>query len=207
MRSFISIGDNCKVRHQIDNYGFAKSSYYKKNSYYFDWLMWGGINGLCYYIENDFQVNLEDFSVIQNKGRFAPYHILSNHVFLHDFGGRGWCTDLEDAENYFREGFDASISKYRHLAEKTLLKLKSKSELYLVFYGEIEACEFDNLVSLHQMKYGREIKLVNVLEKNQNELKGKNVITRYVDDSLSQKKGTNLEWQGDDDQWFFALDF
>lgn len=167
----------------------------------------GGVNGFCYYIDNDFKLDYSDFDILENKGRFAPYHKKSGHVFLHDFGSGFWLTDQSEAEVRFRENFEQTFSKYQHLAQKTLAKILNEEDLFFVFYGEIELSEFHKLERIYNVKIGKDIRLVNVLEKGQKQLMYKNIITRYVNDSTSSKKGTSQEWQGDDEQWLLALDF
>ncbi|GGP50313.1 hypothetical protein [Shewanella saliphila] len=209
MKKFISVGDNCKVRYQIDKYGFAKLPDYKKNSFFFDWLMWGGLNGFYYFVENDFKLKFEHFNIVENKGKFAPSHIFSNHVFLHDFGVSGWVNDRKSAESNFLKNCDDTINKYEYLAEKTQLAFKNERDLYLVFYGVVDIEEFNRLVILYESKYGRKLELVNILEiaQKEKEQEHPNIITRYVDDSISFKSGTSQEWQGDDEQWYSALNF
>mgnify|MGYP006279012737 CR=1 FL=1 len=51
----------------------------------------GGSRGVIWSIENDFQLERDEFEIffIENQNSYKPRHKPSGFCFLHDFGGGG----------------------------------------------------------------------------------------------------------------------
>jgi hypothetical protein len=88
--SLVSIGSACRSRHQIDKFLFKIKSNYQAESYYFDWLMMGGLNGVINVLRRGFEIAPSMISLHNSGSKFIPMDTLSGHTFLHDFGCGWW---------------------------------------------------------------------------------------------------------------------
>ena len=89
----ISLGSYCRTRYQIERFftTFIALEQITYPTYFWDWLCMGGSRGVIWSIENDFQLERDEFEIffIENQNSYKPRHKPSGFCFLHDFGGGG----------------------------------------------------------------------------------------------------------------------
>ncbi|MFA7431358.1 MAG: hypothetical protein WCZ23_14465 [Rhodospirillaceae bacterium] len=180
---------------------------YSPSSFFFDYLMDGGLGGVIDIISRDFTITKEDIDILESKGKFIPREKSSGFIFLHHFGTlHQWWNSHEECILAIRNSLDESLAKFSHLGAKTQQLLSGGQRVGLVFAGQEPGERFRQLQELLQSKYGRDHLIVNVLERGQeHSVDDGSVLNLFVDDALSPKKGTPQAWQGWDDTWFAAL--
>jgi hypothetical protein len=199
----ISIGSNCRVRYQIDNYMTKLYPDYIQQSFFFDWLMNGGLTGVIDILNRDFVMNKDDIKISEISGNFIPSHKSSKFVFLHDFGARNKAFEnYKDAKAALDSAINDSLTKYKYLGEKTKDILGSNLSVGLVYFGSSSNDDFKNIHSTLKLKYGKQFQIINILDKNNKPTATDGtVLNLFVDDSFGPQVGTNEEWQGCDESW------
>ena len=204
---YLSLGNSCRTRFQIDRHSRIISPNYKPGFYFFDRLMAGNLPGVINLIERDFVLREGDLEVYELNGRYRPRDRQSGMVFLHDFGSHGdfWDSHTE-CIIAMTKGMEASLALYDRLRVATISLLKSKGNVILIYHGPASAEDFSYLKKLLKYKYGRNFRIVNILEAGQPPTAHRrSAVTRYVRDSESHKRGGPAEWEGCDDSWARAM--
>ncbi len=207
MKTLVSIGANCRVRYQIDQFLKKNDRQTEINWYFFDRLTGGNLEGVINIIERDFVLRPEDICVVEKKGKFAPGDKRSGFLFFHDFGIKHkFSESYAECESALLSEFEKSIRKYTHLGKKTKELLMSNQEVCLLFYGRSTEELFECLRKVLRHKFNKEFMIVNVLDRKET-LTGRidSVPTVFVDEENSPKLGTPQEWEGWDESWEAAF--
>ena len=205
----ISIGSNCRVRYQIDNYMTKLYPSYIKETFFFDYLMNGGLTGVIDILNRDFFMDEDDIEISQIAGGFVPIHKSSKFVFLHDFGARNKAFEnYKDARAALDSAIALSLTKYEYLGAKTKDILSSNLSIGLVYFGAASRDTFKNIHSTLKFKYGKQFQIINVLDEKKNlpTVTDGTTLNLFVDDSRGPKVGTNDEWEGCDESWNHAFE-
>jgi hypothetical protein len=207
MKTLVSIGANCRVRYQIDQFLQKNGRKDEISWHVFDRLMGGNLEGAINIIERDFIMLPEDIYIAEHEGKFVPGDRNSNFLFFHDFGIKHKFSDSrEECESALALAFDASMRKYRYLGRKTAELLGSEKEVCLLFYGRSTEASFMRLRDVLRRKFGKEIMIVNVLDREDGpDGTIASVTTVFVDEDKSPKRGTPHEWEGWDESWEAAF--
>ena len=201
----ISIGGACRTRYQIDSFCKKNINDYVSESYYFDWLMMGGIQGVNNVISRGFEISPPNIVLFEAGGKFIPQDKISGHTFLHDFGGGWWEGDYKKALSRLNENMEQTIHKYEYLGRKTDAILKSDCEVGLIYHGQCLDSSLNDLLKIIFHRYGRYIPVINIKESNQEASSVDGIHTAFVDDNNSPKLGHTNEWEGWDESWYAAL--
>lgn len=204
--NIISIGSSCRSRFQIERY--LKNLYPDIGypSFFWDWLYYGGADGVIWTLENDFLLNPLAFDIIANNhsGKFQLRHSPSQLVFLHDFGEHETeAAALQALEGKWCEVFE----KYAFLAARTKKLLCSKiMPLMFVYQGSLRLDQVSRLSELLGIGSGANI-LVNVLQVGERcDVKGGDgFMPFHVDDEASGKSSDHW-WEGCDASWNKGFD-
>ena len=201
----ISIGGACRTRNQIDNFMKKTIKDYVGESYYFDWLMMGGVQGVANVISRGFEIYPSMIDLYKARDKFIPHDKMSGHTFLHDFGNGWWEGDYEKALARLNENMDQTIQKYDYLGKKTDAILKSDCSVALVYYGTSSDSNWNNLLHTLFNRYKKEIPVINLIELDKKAPSVNGIYTAFVDDTNSPKRGQPKEWEGWDESWYQAL--
>ena len=201
----ISIGKACRTRYQIDKFLTKIKPSYEAESFYFDWLMMGGVSGVTNVFFRGFSINPETIKLSEHNGQYLPKDMESGHVFMHDFGFRGWETDYQIALNRLQENMADSVKKYRYLGQKTEALLKSETSVALVYQGSASEEAWEKLLRTLFDRYKKAIPIVNAIELDQTATLAEGILTIFTDDSHSPKNGTANQWEGWDEKWYSAF--
>lgn len=209
--SLMSIGSFCRTRYQIDQFMSKVSPDYKGSSLFFDWLKYGGLQGVINLFDRDLSLIKGDIVTGAHNGRFLPLDKESGMVFLHDFGAQNkpWESHL-DCRLAIDEHMDKSLAKYRHLASKTNTYL-SQSNVALVYHGMVSEQAhlpilIDDLLLLLSHKYEKNYIFINVIEDGiGNHIVGDRILTVAMTDDRNPKNGTPRWWEGWDESWHRAF--
>ena len=178
---------------------------YVDESYYFDWLKKGGVQGVANVISRGFEIDPSMIDLYKAGDKFIPHDKISGHTFLHDFG-HGWLeSDYEKARARLNENMDLTIQKYDYLGKKTDAILKSDFSVALVYYGTSSDSNWNTLLDTLFNRYKKEIAVINIIELDQKASSVNGIYTAFVDDTNNPKRGQPNEWQGWDESWHQAL--
>jgi len=201
----LSIGSACQTRYQIDNFMSKVHQNYKAESYYFDWLMLGGVTGVTNVISRGFDILPSMIELHGQNGVWAPRDRLSNHIFLHDFGQRWWEPDQIQADSRLTRTMGETIEKYRYLGKKTDDLLKSDVSIALVFEGGANDCAWKKLLTELSNRYRKEVPVLNILGLGQQATEASGIFTVNIDHNYCVTHGRPKRWQGCDESWFTGL--
>jgi hypothetical protein len=205
VEALISIGGECSTRYQIDKFMSKVHEDYKLESYYFDWLMMGGVTGISNILSRGFEISPTLIEIHDGGGRFIPKDRLSGHTFLHDFGMGWWEYDRGQALSRLNETMNETIEKYKYLGKKTDNILKSDFSVALVYHGVANDSDWIKLLKILFDRYRKKVLIINIIELDQKATKIDGILTAHIDNKNSPKKGTVTEWQGWDESWHSAL--
>lgn len=208
--NMISLGAFCRTRYQLERIIKPLRSSFSDAypTYFWDWLYMGGASGAAWCIENDFQMNRNDFTIshLPAENLFLPVHVPSGYHFLHDFGGAA--EDLDSAIAGFQEAYDNSSNKFSYLARRTSAIIYSIEPAAFIFYGtmpDVYAIKLAKLLNAN----GVERFLVNlIVSGNVGEspsLPGDPAILRICFDDENHDKPAAHAWQGSDSAWESVL--
>ena len=200
----ISFGRNCRTRYQLDMFMKSKHPSYTPSSYFFDWLMSGGLTGVINIIERNYLINLDDIKSIEvAKDQFAPCDTKSGFVFIHDFGSNGVFNNFDDCDLAIKNSFSTSQEKYRYLGRKTDEFFKKNDDAIIIYSGPESSMTIEKLNNLLMEKYNKTYILAHILESNNtlHPIVNDNTLNYFVDEENSPKKGTSQEWEDNDESW------
>lgn len=204
--NLISIGSACRTRYQIDLFHKKRLSNYKPTSYFFDYLMMGGVAGVLSHINRDLKLMDGDIIVGERNGRFLPMDKNSGMFFLHDFGSsNSWWSSYDECASAIESNLHESLNKFNYLGEKTSNALRNGGCIALIFHGVATQKSFDALSEAVRSRFTNDFILVNILEESELDNRCAAVLTLTVNDADSPKKGKPTEWQGCDKSWYEAL--
>lgn len=201
----VLIGGACRTRYQIDKFMSKVNKKYKAESYYFDWLMMGGVAGVTNIFSRGFEISPTMIELHDGGGRFVPKDRLSRHAFLHDFGAGWWESDHAQAMSRLNQNMEQTIEKYRYLGRKTDALLRSNVDVALVYHGPAADAAWDNLLRALFDRYRKQVPIVNVIELETKATQVDGIYTTFIDDTHSPKRGRPIEWQGWDESWHSAF--
>ena len=197
----ISMGGHCTTRYQIERYLRCHYPGLSYPSFFWDWLFLGGSEGVAWCLENDFDLDRQDFyvDVSQPGGELFFRHRPSGLAFLHDFGG-GYHSEEEALDGFERESRN-TLDKYSFLASRTRHLINSGIPLTFLYLGRMSLANAERISVAVSANKGAG-SLVNVLQVGQESmsLNNSSVPTFFVDD-LSTSKPAQQQWQGCDSDW------
>ncbi|MGB3424326.1 MAG: hypothetical protein WBF84_12140 [Castellaniella sp.] len=199
--TIISLGRACRTRFQIDAFLSRKYESFKKETYFFDWLMRGGSQGVAFAFKNNLTFNQENIKILEINNQFLPVDTITKFAFLHDFGEHQWFHSEEDCRGAIARGIDAFLERYAYLGKKTINHMRSAEKLLLVYHGR---CESEDFYSIKSTISGinRNFNFANFIEFGEtHRTHDPAVINLFVHDNQNPKKGTADEWKGDDASW------
>lgn len=210
VKSLISIGSSCRTRYQLDVFLKKKLSIYEPSSFFFDYLMMGGLSGVINLIQREFVLSSDDIYAFEQEGKFIPRDRNSGMAFLHDFGTSNWWATEAECMVAYETQMQSSLSKFAYLGQKTHNLLLGGNHVGLVYHGVTSDEGLRQLQFLLSEKYNQEFLIVNVVEHENADslspvLVEKSILRVFVCDVLSPKNGTAKEWEGWDDSWVKAL--
>lgn len=199
----MSIGRACRTRFQLERMWKQSHSAEEFPSFWFDYLMSGGISGVTKIIENDFRIHSSEF-VLDDYN--IPFHHPTGFHFLHDFGSSKAVRGTRDvAMRHFLDAMPTALEKFRYLGEKTNSLLQSGGNIGCVYHGEMQLRDLEKLLWLLKTRYKRDFVIINVVDINEalDPFSMDQVITLKVDDSSTN--GTPDEWMGCNESWDHAF--
>lgn len=205
-KNYLSLGNACKTRYQLDRFFTARKPNYQPMKGYFDWLWGGGIEGVIKAFNCNLSISKDDLIVCNIGGTTQVCDVNTGFYFLHDFTfSNNALNDLKLANSEMILQLDQFLIKYDYLASKTLKLVHDNDLLCLVYIGPVSR---ENFLNLHDLFEG-DITLLNILPVDQSfdmsVLEGfeKKWLIRSVDDGVV--KGTPNEWMGSNDSFDIAL--
>lgn len=202
----LPIGGACQTRHQIERY-LKKTYEIKQPACFFDWLGLGGVRGVKKMIEQDFLLKPSDFVVksVYIENHFTPIHEPTGFRFQHDFGTTKESRQNKDiAMKTMADNMEISLSKYKHLSDRTRRILSSGKTIGLAYHGTTSIEKINELMGLLKNKFNSEFYFINIIEPvKTKKIYGNNIISIEIDNS--SVKGTAGEWMGDNTSWDTAL--
>lgn len=207
---YLSIGDACKTRHQIDRYFKCKYTNYQPSKGFFDWLWGPGIEGVTAAFRQHLKIHPSNLSLRKAGGTIQVQDMSTGHYFLHDFKfSDSLGLEIDGYRTEFLEQTPDFLKKYSHLATKTLDLITGTSSVCLVYHGEISHESATEFFSTMEELFSRRPFLLNIIQESTTHTNERNTefedcwITRKVNDNAT--KGTANEWKGVDSSWNNAL--
>lgn len=199
----MSIGSECRTRHQIARIQKTRNEKHRQPTMFFDWLMSGGISGVIDIIQRDFKLLPEDFSVdtLTRPANHIPLHKPSGFRFLHDLGCTAESRKSEKAAlDAMKKNMDEFLSKYEYIGRRTDEYLRNIKYIGLVYYGNMNKNNIEKLISVLNKKYNRDFEIIQVMEEGKHKPVGLPNITSLTVNN-SSVRGTANSWMGSDESW------
>jgi len=203
---YLSLGNTCKTRHQLDRIFSSRFEGYHPTKGYFDWLWGGGIDGVIKVIQKDFFISADNLVVKKHGAGTQVYDESTGFYFLHDFVfSKEGLLDLKIANHEMLNQLEAFMQKYTVMAEKTRALFKSEERICFVYCGRLNRAQIGDFLSVTTEIFRAKPVLLNIAYFN--EVPNNEEISGY-EDSLQIRivndeavKGTPGEWMGVNESW------
>lgn len=205
-KKYVSLGNNCKTRHQIDRVFSTRVTGYQPAKGYFDWLWGGGIDGVTKIFKNKFEISVNNLIVKKIGGTSQVYDESTGFYFLHDFVfSEIGLTDLEHANREMLSQFNEFSQKYSAMADKTKAYFKNIDDVCFVYYGCITRTQIEDFFTITAEIFGFKPMLLNIVDFNdqthKDEIWGYEDILKIRIVNDESVKGTPSEWMGFNESW------
>jgi len=131
---FVSIGNACNVKHQLDKYLESKDEL--QETLFFDWLL-SDMNSVTeLLLHGDTHLQVHQLMINSKPRRFNNSNIV--------FKSLSYCESLHDLPvDYTQSDVEEFLKKYRRRLDRILMRIKSRNPLVFIRYGSVTREEED----------------------------------------------------------------
>lgn len=209
---YISLGNACRTRYQIDRIFGKRDPAYRPTKGFFDWLWGPEMKGVIRALRNDLKISPSDLVVEHVANVLQVRDLSTGFYFLHDFHFSDRAVlNISVAHEEMCAQKEAFLQKYNYLAEKTRAAAVGADSVCYVYHGALAPEVAQEFFLAMREVFNRRPVLLNIVPEHCGHLDSLALedcdglwLVRRVDDRAA--RGSSNEWKGVDASWDLAFE-